>query len=116
MDQVLASLGEEGRFRILLDAITDYAIYMISPEGTVSSWNAGAARLKGYTEAEILGQNFARFYTPEDRERGLPQRALGIAGREGRFESEGWRMRKDGTRFWAHVVVDAIRDPSGRLI
>src|SRR5690606_5642659 len=87
----------------------------ISPEGTVSSWNAGAARLKGYTEAEILGQNFARFYTPEDRERGLPQRALGIAGREGRFESEGWRMRKDGTRFWAHVVVDGIRDPADRL-
>ncbi len=116
MDQVLASLGEEGRFRILLDAITDYAIYMISPEGTVSSWNAGAARLKGYTEAEILGQNFARFYTPEDRERGLPQRALAIAGKEGRFESEGWRMRKDGTRFWAHVVVDAIRDSADRLI
>jgi len=116
MDQVLASLGEEGRFRILLDAITDYAIYMISPEGIVSSWNAGAARLKGYTEAEILGQNFANFYTPEDRERGLPQRALRIASTEGRFESEGWRVRKDGNRFWAHVVVDAIRDPTGRLI
>src|SRR6185437_13644935 len=85
------------------------------PEGRVSSWNAGALRFKGYVAAEIIGSHFSRFYTDEDRRAGLPQKALATAAREGRFESEGWRVRKDGTRFWAHIVIDAIRDASGRL-
>lgn len=108
--------GLDGRYRLLVDAITDYAIYMLDPEGHVSSWNSGANRFKGYTEAEILGEHFSRFYTPEDREAGIPQRALSTAENEGRFEAEGWRVRKDGERFWAHVVIDAIRDPGGKLI
>ncbi len=108
--------GLDGRYRVLVDAITDYAIYMLDPGGHVSSWNTGANRFKGYTEEEILGQHFSRFYTPEDREAGLPRRALATAEAEGRFESEGWRVRKDGERFWAHVIIDAIRDPGGQLI
>ncbi len=108
--------GLDGRYRLLIDAITDYAIYMLDPEGHVSSWNSGANRFKGYTEAEILGEHFSRFYTTEDREAGIPQRALSTAEDEGRFEAEGWRVRKDGERFWAHVIIDAIRDPGGKLI
>lgn len=107
---------EDGRFRLLIDAVVDYAIYMLDPDGVISSWNAGARRFKGYEEAEILGQHFSRFYTEEDRFKGLPQRALDTAAREGRFEGEGWRVRKDGTRFWCHVVIDPIYDPSGRLL
>ncbi|SFB59127.1 PAS domain S-box-containing protein [Rhizobium sp. NFR07] len=106
----------EGRYRLLVDAITDYAIYMLDPEGHVSSWNAGANRFKGYSEQEILGEHFSRFYTPEDRKAGKPQTALKTAAKDGRFEAEGWRVRKDGERFWAHVVIDAIRDPSGQLL
>ena len=101
---------------MLVDAVTDYAIYMLDPKGTITSWNPGARRFKGYEEAEILGENFSRFYTDEDRKAGLPQRALLIAEREGKFENEGWRVRKDGTRFWAYVVIDPIRDNSGNLI
>jgi PAS domain S-box-containing protein len=112
----LNSQTEEGRSRLLLEAITDYAIYMIDPAGTISSWNAGAQRFKGYTASEIIGENFSRFYTPEDRAAGLPKRTLSIAAERGAYESEGWRVRKDGTRFWAHVIVDAIRDPAGQLI
>jgi PAS domain S-box-containing protein len=108
------ALGE--RYRILVDAITDYAIYMLDVGGHVSSWNSGANRFKGYTEAEVLGEHFSRFYTNEDRKAGLPKRALSIAEHEGRFEAEGWRVRKDGTRFWAHVIIDAIRDPDGQLV
>jgi PAS domain S-box-containing protein len=114
--RVEASLTDEGRLRLLLDAVTDYAIYMLDPTGVVTSWNAGAQRFKGYRESEILGHHFSRFYTEEDRQSGLPARALLTAAREGRFESEGWRVRKDGTRFWASVVIDPIRQPSGRLI
>lgn len=106
----------EGRYRLLVDAITDYAIYMLDTGGHVSSWNAGAYRFKGYSEQEILGEHFSRFYTPEDREAGKPRKALDTAAREGRFEAEGWRVRKDGERFWAHVIIDAIRDPSGPLL
>jgi PAS domain S-box-containing protein len=106
----------DDRYRTLVDAITDYAIYMLDTRGYVSSWNAGANRFKGYTEAEILGEHFSRFYTPEDQAAGVPARALGTAETEGRFEAEGWRVRKDGRRFWAHVVIDAIRDPHGQLI
>ncbi|OYQ29967.1 hybrid sensor histidine kinase/response regulator [Pseudomonas mandelii] len=107
---------EEMRFRLLIDAVVDYAIYMIDPDGIISSWNAGAKRFKGYEEAEILGQHFSRFYTEEDRSIGLPQRALDTAIREGRFEGEGWRVRKDGTHFWCHVVIDPIIDPTGKLL
>ena len=101
---------------MLVDAVTDYAIYMLDPNGIITRWNPGAKRFKGYEEAEILGESFSRFYTEEDRKTGLPQRALQIAEREGKFENEGWRIRKDGTRFWAYVVIDPIRDNSGKLI
>ncbi len=106
----------EGRYRLLVEAITDYAIYMLDTDGYVSSWNSGAQRSKGYREDEILGEHFSRFYLPEDRDAGLPARALATAASEGRFESEGWRVRKDGTPYWAHVVIDAIRDPAGQLL
>jgi PAS domain S-box-containing protein len=106
----------EERYRVLVDAITDYAIYMLDTGGHVSSWNSGANRFKGYVESEILGEHFSRFYTPEDRESGMPQRALAIAEAEGRFEAEGWRVRKDGTRFWAHVIIDPIRHTNGQLL
>ncbi|WP_457105438.1 PAS domain S-box protein [Methylobacterium sp. P5_C11] len=106
----------EERFRLLVQGVTDYAIFMLSLGGVVTNWNAGAARSKGYAEAEIVGQHFSRFYTEEDRAAGVPARALETAGREGRFETEGWRVRKDGTRFWASVVIDAIRDDTGQLV
>jgi PAS domain S-box-containing protein len=109
-------MGREGAFQLLVSAITDYAIYMLDPTGIVTSWNAGAQRFKGYMAPEIIGQHFSRFYTDEDRQAGLPARVLEIARREGRYENEGWRVRKDGTRFWAHVIIDAIRDPAGELV
>ena len=108
--------ADESRYRLLVDAITDYAIFMLDAQGVVSSWNVGAERFKGYRPDEIIGQHFSRFYTPEDRETGLPARALATAEREGRFEHEGWRLRKDGARFWAHVIIDPIRTPQGELI
>ena len=106
----------EERFRLLVQGVHDYAIYMLDPEGRVANWNTGAQRFKGYKEEEIVGQHFSRFYTEEDRASRLPWRALETAAREGRFEHEGWRLRKDGTRFWAHVIIDAIRDKDGNLI
>jgi len=96
--------------------VTDYAIYLLDPSGRVTSWNPGAERFKGYTASEIIGHHFSRFYTEEDRERGIPAIALETAQREGKFESEGWRVRKDGTRFWAYVVIDPIRQPSGEIV
>src|SRR5215210_8109671 len=107
---------DEQRFRLLVEAVTDYAISILHPHGTVTSWNAGAQRFKGYTPDEIIGEHFSRFYTEEDRQTNLPKRALETAAREGRFEQEGWRVRKDGGRFWAHVVIDPIRDEQGTLI
>jgi PAS domain S-box-containing protein len=109
-------LSDDGRYRLLVESVTDYAIYMLDPSGVVTSWNAGAQRFKGYEPAEILGQHFSRFYTDEDRGTGLPETALKTAATEGRFEHEGWRVRKDGTHFWAHVIIDPIRDPSGKLL
>ncbi len=106
----------EQRFRLLVQGVTDYAIYMLSAEGVVSNWNVGAERIKGYSYDEIVGSHFSRFYTDEDRERGLPLRALAAARRDGRYESEGWRMRKDGTRFWAHVIIDAIYNDDKQLL
>ncbi|RUW63774.1 PAS domain-containing sensor histidine kinase [Mesorhizobium sp. M7A.F.Ca.US.008.03.1.1] len=107
--------ADEDRYRVLVQAVSNYAIYMLDPSGIVTSWNAGAERFKGYASREIIGQHFSRFYTPEDRDSGLPARALETAAREGKFESEGWRVRSDGNRFWAHIVIDPIRDPGGKL-
>lgn len=107
---------DDARYRLLVEAVTDYAIYMLDPEGRVVSWNAGAQRIKGYEAAEILGQHFSRFYTEPDRQAGLPQHGMTIAADEGRFETEGWRVRKGGTRFWAHVVLDPIHSASGKLL
>ena len=111
-----ASTTEDGRYRLLIEAVTDYAIYMLDAQGIVSSWNPGAQRFKGYVASEIVGQHFSRFYSEEDQKSGLPARALETARREGKFESEGWRVRKDGTRFWAYVVIDPIRAPSGEVV
>jgi PAS domain S-box-containing protein len=105
----------ERRFRLFVQGVTDYAIFMMNPEGVITEWNAGAERIKGYRAAEIIGKHFSRFYTAEDREKEVPTRALATATREGRFETEGWRVRQDGTRFWANVVIDAIHDDSGAL-
>jgi PAS domain S-box-containing protein len=116
MDRFGASLTGEGRLRLLVDAITDYAIYMLSPQGHVATWNVGAQRLKGYSQEEIIGRHFSNFYTEEDRAAGEPERALAIARRDGRFEKEAWRIRKDGSRFWANVVLDAITDDCGEVI
>ena len=104
------------QFRLLVQGVTDYAIYMLDPAGLVSSWNAGAERIKGFTPEEVIGQHFRAFYPAEDRDRGLPEAALDTALREGRFVAEGWRIRKDGTRFRASVVIDAIQDDDGALI
>jgi len=106
----------EQRFRLLVNGVTDYALFMLSPEGTVTNWNPGAERIKGYRQEEIVGSHFSRFYTEEDREAGVPRRALETAATTGRFEAEGWRVRKDGSRFWAHVVIDVIRGDTGELL
>ena len=111
-----ALLEAEQRFRLLVQGVTDYAIFMLDTEGKVTNWNAGAQRIKGYTPEEIVGQHFSRFYAPEDVDAGVPHRALETAREAGRYEAEGWRVRKDGTRFWASVVLDAIKDEDGRLI
>ncbi|TCS39315.1 PAS domain S-box-containing protein [Paucimonas lemoignei] len=109
-------MDESDRFQLFIDRVTDYAIYFISPEGIVRTWNAGAVRFKGYTADDIIGQHFSKFYTEEDRARNLPEHALRTALDHGKFESEGWRVRKDGSRFWAHVVIDPVRDVEGNLI
>jgi PAS domain S-box-containing protein len=106
----------EEQFRLLVQGVTDYAIYMMDVDGHVSSWNAGAERIKQYSAGEIIGEHFSRFFRLEDREAGFPQKALETASKEGRFESEGWRIRKDGSRFWANAVIDAIYDDGGTLI
>ena len=106
----------EERYRLLIEAVTDYAIYILDPSGVVTSWNPGAERIKGYKADEIIGQHFSRFYTEEDQQNGRPAHALEIAARDGKFEAEGWRVRKDGSRFWAYIVIDPIRGPSGEII
>jgi PAS domain S-box-containing protein len=100
----------ERQFRLLVNGVTDYALYMLDPNGIVTSWNAGAERIKGYTAAEIIGQHFSRFYTDSERAAGVPTRALHTAMTEGRFEAESWRVRKDGSLFWANVVIDPTGD------
>jgi len=106
----------EEQFRLLLQGVGDCAIYMLNQDGFITSWNTGAQRIKGYTRDEILGKHLSTFYTLEDRAAGEPQRALGVAASTGRFEAEGWRVRKDGTSFWAHVIIDRITDDNGRHV
>src|SRR6516225_621066 len=106
----------ERRFRLFVGGVTDYAIFMLDTEGVITNWNAGAERIKGYRADEIIGQHFSVFYSGKDREDGLPQRVLMTAARDGRVEAEGWRIRKDGSRFWANVVIDAVHDDAGDLI
>src|SRR5258708_21468630 len=100
----------ERSFRLLVEGVVDYALYMLDPTGVVTSWNIGGQRIKGYSPEEIVGRNFSRFYTETDRANGKPARALRIAREQGRYEEEGWRVRKDGTFFWASVVIDPIRE------
>ena len=110
-----AAQTSDGRYRLLVES-TDYAIYMLDREGRVTSWNPGAKRFKGYEADEIIGRHFSTFYTDAERSQNVPALALAEAERTGRFEREGWRVRKDGTQFWAHVVIDAIRSPEGELV
>jgi|KBSSwiStaDraftv2_1062776.scaffolds.fasta_scaffold33924_2 PAS domain S-box-containing protein len=106
----------ERRFRLLVESVTDYAIYMLDPDGHVINWNPGAARAKGYAPHEIIGRHFSTFYTPEDKAAEIPQRALRIAIETGKFEAEGWRVRKDGSRFWASAILNAIKGPDGQIL
>ena len=116
LETALHRLQESERsFELLVDSVTDYALYMLDPTGRIVSWNSGARRIKGYEAAEIIGKNFERFYTEQDRAKGIPAAGLCTAAREGRLETEGWRLRKDGTRFWANVIIDAIRT-DGQLV
>jgi PAS domain S-box-containing protein len=111
-----ADLNDEPVFRFFVEQVTDYAIFLLSPTGEVASWNPGAERIKGYNSHEIVGRHFRIFYPPEDAADGKPERALQIATASGRFEEEGWRLRKDGSRFWATVIITTVRDRNGRLI
>jgi PAS domain S-box-containing protein len=113
--EVALRLSEE-RFRLLVEGVEDYAIYSMDPQGLITSWNAGAHRIKGYTAQEIIGQNFSRFYTPEDVKQNLPAKVLQSARDTGHYVGEGWRVRKDGSRFWSNVVVTALRDDTGNII
>ncbi|WP_347554677.1 EAL domain-containing protein [Robbsia sp. KACC 23696] len=106
---------QEQRFRALVEGVTDYAIYMLDPHGIVSNWNAGAERAKGYKAGEIVGKHFSTFYTPEDQAKGIPALGIETAKRVGKFDAEGWRVRKDGTQFWAHVVIQPVYDDNGAL-
>ncbi|MFL6691372.1 MAG: CHASE3 domain-containing protein, partial [Ramlibacter sp.] len=108
-------LESERRFHLMADSVTDYAILMLDVAGNVQSWNAGAQRIKGYQASQILGRHFSCFYTPEDLEAGTPQQALADAADEGRYVAEGWRVRKDGSRFWASVLITPLRDPQGHI-
>ena len=108
-------LQSEERFRLLVQGVKDYAILMLDPEGRIVSWNEGAQRIKGYTAEEIIGEDFSRFYTPEDIAAGEPARGLKTAQQRGHFENEGWRVRKDGSRFWANLIITAMYGPDGEL-
>jgi PAS domain S-box-containing protein len=118
--ELAASLSQledtERRFRLLVESVTDLAIYMLDSEGHVVNWNPGAERTKGYSREEIIGRHFSTFYTPEDKAAEIPQRALRAARETGKFETEGWRVRKDGSRFWASVVINAIKAPDGQIL
>jgi PAS domain S-box-containing protein len=116
LENILRLRQSEERFRLFVEAVRDYAIFMLDPEGNVASWNTGAQRIKGYKSEEIIGKHFSCFYPPEDVQHRKPQWGLQVAAQEGRFEDEGWRVRKDGSRFWANVIITAVRDAAGNLI
>ncbi len=116
LESKLTLQESEDRFRLLIEGVQDYAIFMLDPDGRVRNWNKGAKRIKGYDSAEIIGKHFSCFYPEEDLRNGKPQWELEVAAKEGRFEDEGWRVRKDGSRFWANVIITAIRDDAGKLI
>jgi PAS domain S-box-containing protein len=116
LEQELALRESEARFRLLVDAVQDYAIFMLDPDGRISSWNSGAERIKGYKSAEIIGKHFSCFYPEEALRDGKPQRELELAAKHGKFEEEGWRLRKDGSRFWASVIIAAVRNETGELL
>ena len=111
-----SSFLNTSRAELLIESVTDYAIFMLDPDGIVTSWNRGAKRLKGYQPEEIIGQHFSTFYSAEDRKADLPKKAIETALKEGLFEARGWRIRSDGTRFWANVVIEPTRDEAGHLI
>src|SRR5688572_31853478 len=108
-------LQVERRFQLLVEAVVDYAIFLLDTEGNIASWNTGAERIKGYRAEEIIGKHFSVFYPPEVAGSGWPEEELERAAAVGRFEDEGWRLRKDGSRFWANVVISALRGPDGKL-
>ena len=112
----MIALGSEESYRLLVESMKDYAIFMLDPEGRIASWNQGAERFKGYRTDEIIGKHYSIFYPREALERGLPEMELETARKEGRYEDEGWRLRKDGKRFWANVVISALRDKNGSLL
>jgi PAS domain S-box-containing protein len=116
LESKLTLQESEDRFRLIVEGVQDYAIFMLDPDGRVKSWNKGAKRIKGYDSAEIIGKHFSCFYPEEDLRNGKPEWELDVAAKEGRFEDEGWRLRKDGSRFWANVIITAIRDDAGKLI
>jgi PAS domain S-box-containing protein len=110
------SKEQEAQFRLLVEAVQDYAIFMLDPSGRIRTWNLGAQRIKQYAAEEIIGKHFSIFYPEEDNRNGKPQWELEVADEHGRFEDEGWRVRKDGSRFWANVIITALRDKGGRLV
>jgi PAS domain S-box-containing protein len=112
----VALLYREERTRLVIEGVQDYAIFLLDPQGTVVTWNAGAERIKGYKAEDVVGTNFQRFYPPEDIDQGRPQEDLQIAAADGRFETERWRLRKDGSRFWSNLMITAARDSSGKLL
>ena len=116
LEKELALRRSEQRFQLFVEAVRDYAIFMLDPEGHVATWNRGAERIKGYKASEIIGSHFSRFYPEQDLQAGKPQWELKVAAKEGRFEDEGWRVRKDGSRFWANVIITAVHDETGKLI
>ena len=116
LEKELATREREEQFRLLVAAVQDYAIFMLDPSGNVSSWNAGAERIKQYRAEEIVGKHFSQFYPEEDIRNGKPDWELTVAQKEGRLEDEGWRIRKDGSRFWANVIITAVKDSSGKLV
>ena len=113
---VKAQHTSEEHYRLLVEGVLDYAIYMLDPDGRILSWNAGAERIKGYTRSEILGRSFSQFYPQEDQRSGKPRRELALALEHGRVQDEGWRVRKDGRRFWANVTITALFDEAGRHV
>src|SRR5262245_19560015 len=115
-EHVSRMLDTDELYRLLVEQVQDYAIFALDPEGRVRTWNPGAQRSKGYSPDEIIGKSFSVFYTPEAAAHGRPQELLSIAEREGRAEDEGWRVRKDGSRFWASVLITALRNEHGSLV